>query len=165
MRRYLVLVAVIALSTTATLGQTPALAAGITDQCWTVQELLAFHIPPPWQPPKRRGRSSKVLQSLIKRWRCLTTVKCGATPQRPKHYQGANMKKYHFLNLFIVLIILSVTILIGFDYSSAVKPQSKMKRSVGEMHFYPDSVTPPSQVFRAENQMEKLRIKLHVRKR
>jgi len=64
-------------------------------------------------------------------------------PQRPKHYQGANMKKYHFLNLFIVLIILSVTILIGFDYSSAVKPQSKMKRSVGEMHFYPDSVTPP----------------------
>jgi hypothetical protein len=33
--------------------------------------------------------------------------------------------------------------LIGFDYSSAVKPQSKMKRSVGELHFYPDSVTPP----------------------
>src|SRR5215475_11852678 len=64
-------------------------------------------------------------------------------PQRPKHYQGANMKKYHFLNLFIVLIILSVTILIGFDYSSAVKPQSKMKRSVGKMHFYPESATPP----------------------
>ena len=88
MRRYLVLVAVIALSTKATLGQTPALAAGITDQCWTVQELLAFHIPPPWQPPKRRGRSSKVLQSLIKRWRCLTTVKCGATPKDPNTIKG-----------------------------------------------------------------------------
>src|SRR5262245_44551075 len=67
-------------------------------------------------------------------------------PQRPKHCQGANMKKYHFLNLFIVLIILSVTILIGFGYSSAVKPQRKMKRSVGEMHFYPDSVTPPVKI-------------------
>jgi hypothetical protein len=53
------------------------------------------------------------------------------------------MKKYHFPYLFIVLIILLVTILIGFDYSSSVKLQSKIKRSVGEMHFYPDSVTPP----------------------
>lgn len=53
------------------------------------------------------------------------------------------MKKYHFPYLFIVLIILMVTILIGFDHSSSAKLQSKIKRSVGEMHFYPASVTPP----------------------
>ncbi len=33
-------------------GTTPAMAAGITDHCWTVQELLAFHVPPPrWTAP------------------------------------------------------------------------------------------------------------------
>jgi hypothetical protein len=26
---------------------TPAMAAGITDHCWTVRELLSFHVPPP----------------------------------------------------------------------------------------------------------------------
>ena len=40
-------------------GTTPAMAAGITDHCWTVQELLSFHVPPPrWTPPKQRGRPS-----------------------------------------------------------------------------------------------------------
>jgi transposase-like protein/IS1 family transposase len=49
--------------------QTPAMAAGITDHGWSVQELLAFHVPPPrWTPPKRRGRPSRALQSLIARW-------------------------------------------------------------------------------------------------
>ena len=49
--------------------RTPAMAAGITDHCWTVQELLSFHVPPPrWTPPKRRGRPSRVLQCLIERW-------------------------------------------------------------------------------------------------
>jgi transposase-like protein/IS1 family transposase len=48
---------------------TPAMAAGITDHCWTVRELLAFHVPPPrWTPPKRRGRPSGALQRLIARW-------------------------------------------------------------------------------------------------
>jgi hypothetical protein len=48
---------------------TPAMAAGITDHCWTVRELLAFHVPPPrWTPPKRRGRPSHILQRLIERW-------------------------------------------------------------------------------------------------
>jgi transposase-like protein/IS1 family transposase len=48
---------------------TPAMAAGITDHCWTVQELLSFHVPlPRWTPPKRRGRPSRVLQRLIARW-------------------------------------------------------------------------------------------------
>jgi hypothetical protein len=45
---------------------TPALAAGITDHCGTVQALLSFHVPlPQWAPPKRRGRPSPVLQRLI----------------------------------------------------------------------------------------------------
>src|SRR5262249_51429602 len=35
---------------------TPAMAAGLTQHCWTVRELLAFPVPPPrWTPPVRRG--------------------------------------------------------------------------------------------------------------
>jgi hypothetical protein len=49
--------------------RTPAMAAGITDYCWSVAELLRQPVPPPrWQPPKRRGRRSKALQDLIDRW-------------------------------------------------------------------------------------------------
>jgi transposase-like protein len=49
--------------------RTPAMAAGLTDHCWSVQELLWHRVPPPrWQPPKRRGRRSKALQQLIDRW-------------------------------------------------------------------------------------------------
>ncbi|HSF34095.1 MAG TPA: hypothetical protein VLK82_27025, partial [Candidatus Tectomicrobia bacterium] len=48
---------------------TPAMAAGITDHCWTVQALLSFHVPPPcWTPPKQRGRRSRMLQRLRARW-------------------------------------------------------------------------------------------------
>jgi transposase-like protein len=48
---------------------TPAMAAGITDHCWTMHELLSFHVPPPrWAPPSRRGRRSQALQRLIARW-------------------------------------------------------------------------------------------------
>jgi transposase-like protein/IS1 family transposase len=48
---------------------TPAMAAGITDHCWTLHELLSFHVAlPRWAPPKRRGRPSRVLQRLIERW-------------------------------------------------------------------------------------------------
>jgi hypothetical protein len=50
-------------------GTTPARAAGITAHCWTVQELLSFHVPPPrWTPPKPRGRPSHALKRLIARW-------------------------------------------------------------------------------------------------
>ena len=50
-------------------ARTPAMAAGITDHCWTVRELLSFHVPPPhWPPPKRRGRPSRTLQRLKARW-------------------------------------------------------------------------------------------------
>ena len=50
-------------------GTTPAMAAGITDHGWTVQELLSFHVPPPrWTPPTQRGRPSHTLKCLIERW-------------------------------------------------------------------------------------------------
>jgi transposase-like protein len=50
---------------------TPAMAADITDHCWSVQELLSFHVPPPcWTPPKRCGRRSRALQKTIEHW-CL----------------------------------------------------------------------------------------------
>jgi len=50
-------------------GTTPAMAAGITDHCWSVRELLSYHVPPPrWTPPKQRGRPSHALKRLIARW-------------------------------------------------------------------------------------------------
>jgi transposase-like protein len=40
--------------------RTPALAARLTDHIWTVDELLTFKVPPPpFVPPKRRGRPPK----------------------------------------------------------------------------------------------------------
>ena len=50
-------------------GRTPAMAAGITDHCWSLAELLWHRVPPPrWQPPKRRGPKSRALQQLIQEW-------------------------------------------------------------------------------------------------
>ena len=55
--------------TTAGVRRTPAMAAGLTDHCWTLGELLHYPIPMPrWQPPKRRGRRSQELKALIARW-------------------------------------------------------------------------------------------------
>lgn len=49
--------------------RTPAMAAGLTDHCWTVHELLSYQVPlPHWTPPKRRGRPSKLTQALVARW-------------------------------------------------------------------------------------------------
>lgn len=40
---------------------TPAVAASLTDHCWSVEELLAFKLPiAPFVPPKRRGRPPKM---------------------------------------------------------------------------------------------------------
>ena len=51
------------------LRRTPAIAAGITDHRWTVEELLSFRVPPPpWKPPKRRGRPSNAMKALIAQW-------------------------------------------------------------------------------------------------
>jgi IS1 family transposase len=44
--------------------RTPAMAAGLTDHVWSVQEVLGYKVaPPPWVPPKRRGRPPKVAQA------------------------------------------------------------------------------------------------------
>lgn len=49
--------------------RTPAIAAGLTDHIWTVDELLMYRVPPlRWTPPKRRGRPSKELLELINQW-------------------------------------------------------------------------------------------------
>jgi transposase-like protein len=51
------------------LHRTPAIAAGITDHLWTVEELLSFRVPPPrWKPPKRRGRPSTTMKALVAQW-------------------------------------------------------------------------------------------------
>jgi transposase-like protein len=48
---------------------TPAMAAGITDHCWTMHALLSCHVPlSRWSPPKQRGRPSHALKRLIERW-------------------------------------------------------------------------------------------------
>jgi len=48
---------------------TPAMAAGITDHCWSVQELLSYHVPlAHGSPPKHRGRPSHALKRLIECW-------------------------------------------------------------------------------------------------
>ena len=44
------------------LRRTPAIAAGLTDHCWSVDELLRFKIaPPPYPPSKPRGRPTKAM--------------------------------------------------------------------------------------------------------
>jgi transposase-like protein len=51
------------------LHRTPAIAAGLTDHRWTIQELFLFKLPPaPWSPPKRRGRPSKETLRLVEQW-------------------------------------------------------------------------------------------------
>jgi transposase-like protein len=49
--------------------RTPAMAAGISDHCWSVKELLQFRVPiPAWEPPKHRGKRSAAEMALITRW-------------------------------------------------------------------------------------------------
>jgi transposase-like protein len=49
--------------------RTPAMAAGISDHCWSVKELLQFRVPiPAWEPPQHRGRRSAAEIALIARW-------------------------------------------------------------------------------------------------
>jgi len=39
---------------------TPAMASGLTDHIWSLQELLSYHVAPAlWVAPKRRGRPKK----------------------------------------------------------------------------------------------------------
>jgi hypothetical protein len=49
--------------------QTPAMAAGITDHVWSMDELFHHRVPPArWQPPPKRGRPTKGEQALAERW-------------------------------------------------------------------------------------------------
>lgn len=49
--------------------RTPAIAAGLTDHCWSIEELFTFPLPiPRWTPPLQRGRPSKETLQLLKRW-------------------------------------------------------------------------------------------------
>jgi hypothetical protein len=42
---------------------TPAMASGLTDHVWRVDELLRYKVaPPPWIEPKRRGRPKKLAE-------------------------------------------------------------------------------------------------------
>jgi len=50
------------------LRRTPAIAAGITDHCWTVAELLWLKVPKPPRLPKRRGRPSKAWLADLSYW-------------------------------------------------------------------------------------------------
>lgn len=44
--------------------RTPAMAAGLTDHRWSLDELLRYQVPlPAWVPPKRRGRPPKSVQT------------------------------------------------------------------------------------------------------
>jgi hypothetical protein len=50
--------------------RTPAMAAGLTDHRWTMQELWRFQVPlPAWVAPKRRGRPPSARNSRLQRWR------------------------------------------------------------------------------------------------
>ena len=45
--------------------RTPAMAAGLTDHCWTLTELLHYQVPVPvWVAPKRRGRPPSAAHPL-----------------------------------------------------------------------------------------------------
>jgi transposase-like protein len=51
------------------LHRTPAIAAGLTDHRWSLEELFNFKVPPArWVPPKQRGRPSQVTRQLVQQW-------------------------------------------------------------------------------------------------
>lgn len=51
------------------LGRTPAMAAGLVEEVWTVRRLLSYRVPPPrWRPPSHRGPLSKKERALLAQW-------------------------------------------------------------------------------------------------
>jgi hypothetical protein len=47
---------------------TPAMASGLTDHIWSIQELLSYRVAPlAWIEPKRRGRPAKQAERRIKK--------------------------------------------------------------------------------------------------
>lgn len=66
-------------------GQTPAMAAGLTDHCWTMVEFLRYAVPLPlWTPPKRRGGPRN-------------------RPRREGHYDHASVWCYHQRHEVLIL--------------------------------------------------------------
>ena len=58
---------------------TPAMASGLTDHVWRINEVLAYKVPPsPWVEPKRRGRPSKLAEP------CPSSSKQQSLPSRPR---------------------------------------------------------------------------------
>jgi len=50
-------------------SRTPAIAAGLTDHCWSLEELFAYRVTiPRWTPPVRRGRPSNETLQLVLKW-------------------------------------------------------------------------------------------------
>jgi len=50
-------------------GQTPAMAAGITDHVWSMDDLLHYRVPPArWRAPTKWGRRTKAEEAFIARW-------------------------------------------------------------------------------------------------
>jgi hypothetical protein len=48
---------------------TPAMLTGLTDHVGSVGELLWYRVPPPpWRPPRRRGRRARAETELLARW-------------------------------------------------------------------------------------------------
>lgn len=51
------------------LGRTPAMAAGLVDQVWSVRRLLWYRVPPPrWRPPPHRGPLSRRERAQVAQW-------------------------------------------------------------------------------------------------
>lgn len=75
---------------------TPAMAAGLTDHIWRVQEVLTYKIAPaPWVEPKRRGRPRKKVGSdttRLKRPRGRPRIHPLANPTLPKRPRGRPRK-------------------------------------------------------------------------
>jgi len=47
---------------------TPAMASGLTDHIWSIQDLLSYRVAPlPWVEPKRRGRPAKQTEPHVKK--------------------------------------------------------------------------------------------------
>lgn len=75
---------------------TPAMAAGVTDHSWTVQQVLTYKIaPPPWVEPRRPGRARKQVRpdpSLPKRPRGRPRIHPLSDPTLPKRPCGRPRK-------------------------------------------------------------------------
>lgn len=51
------------------LGRTPAMAAGLASEVWTVRALLWYRLRPPrWRPPRHRGPLSQHERALLAQW-------------------------------------------------------------------------------------------------